>query len=49
MSEKLHCPDCTIRTLRVLSDEELLKMFPMCRDKSSPKSIKIKSYGNYHF
>ena len=28
---KIHCPDCATGFLRVLSDEELLRMFPMCR------------------
>ncbi len=28
---QLHCPDCATGYLRVLSDEELLKMFPTCR------------------
>ncbi len=28
---QLHCPDCATGYLRVLSDEELLMMFPMSR------------------
>ena len=31
MKSKLHCPDCATGYLRILSDEELLKMFPSCR------------------
>lgn len=34
MNGKLHCPDCATGTLRVLSDEELVKMFPMSRAAS---------------
>jgi len=28
---QIHCPDCQTGYLRVLSDKELLKMFPSCR------------------
>jgi hypothetical protein len=31
MNTKIHCPDCATGYLRRLSDEELLRMFPMSR------------------
>ena len=31
MTNKIHCPDCATGFLRVLSNEELLKMFPTSR------------------
>jgi len=55
MADKIHCPDCATGYLRVLSDEELLRMFSSCRAAECvrhPEELKtrygISSRGNMY-
>lgn len=41
MTNRIHCPDCSTGFLRVLSDEELLRMYPMSRAAEFAKHPEI--------
>lgn len=46
MNPQIHCPDCS-GTLRILSDEELLKMFPSSRAAfcvQHPETLKTQTW-----